>query len=71
MTAPAAEAARDRGRAAGVGTSAVAALRVVGIGAADVTMNVKARLLMTERFEGLGTQPGRAPEAAAVIGVLS
>jgi hypothetical protein len=39
--------------------------------AADVTMNVKGRLLMTERFEGLGTQPGRAPEAAAVKGVLS
>jgi hypothetical protein len=33
-------------------------------------MNVKARLLMTERFEGLGTQPGRAPEAAAMIGVF-
>jgi hypothetical protein len=38
---------------------------------ADVTMNVKTRLLMTERFWDLRTQPGRAPEAAAVIGVLS
>ena len=39
--------------------------------AADVTMNVKGRLLMTERFEVLGTQRGRAPEAAAMLGVLS
>ena len=34
-------------------------------------MNVKGRLWMTERFEELEAQLGRASEAAAVIGVLA
>jgi hypothetical protein len=51
-------------------SAAVAVAATVAVGRADVTMNVKGRLLMTERFCDLRTQPVHAPEAAALIGVL-